>query len=86
MNAAVKNNFIKEILTGISLIGCFLNMLTLIHDLYLFSSKDYFIQYLYLVTLTVTTLLCLYGILKLKEGATQGFKFYLYGQVGELIF
>jgi hypothetical protein len=86
MNPERKNNITREILTDVSLLGCFLNMLTLIHDLYLFSNKDYLVEYVYLFTLSVTTLLCLYGILKLKEGKTEGFKFYLYGQAGELFF
>ena len=86
MNAESRNNFIKEILTSISLAGCFLNILTLAHDLYIFSNKDYLFEYVYLTTLSVTTVLCMYGIFKLKEGKTEGFRFYLYGQVGELIF
>ena len=86
MSPESKNNITKEILTDISLVGCFLNMLTLVTNLYLFSNKPYLVEYLYLITLSVTTLLCVYGILKLKEGKTEGFKFYLYGQTGELIF
>lgn len=81
-----KNNLIKEILTNISLVGCFLNMLTLVHDLYLFSNKDYLTEYLYLITLSVTTILCLFGILKLKDGKKEGFALYLYGQIGEFLF
>jgi hypothetical protein len=75
-----------ELLTSISLVGCFLNTLTLVHDLYLFSTKDYIAEYVYLATLSVTTALCLYGILKLREGKREGFAFYLYGQLGEFIF
>ena len=81
-----KNNFIKEILTSISLAGCFLNILSLAHDLYIFSNKYYLFEYVYLITISVTTVLCMYGIFKLKEGKTEGFKFYLYGQTGEFIF
>jgi hypothetical protein len=80
------NNITREILTSVSLVGCFLNMLTLVHDLYLFTSKDYIAEYLYLGILSVTTLLCLYGILKLREGETAGFRFYLYGQIGEFVY
>lgn len=81
-----KKKLIIEILTSISLIGCFLNALTLVHDLYLFSNKNYFFEYLYLITLTLTTTLCLYGILSLREGKTKGFKYYLCGQIGEFLF
>jgi hypothetical protein len=80
------NNITREILTSVSLVGCFLNMLTLVHDLYLFTSKDYVAEYLYLGILSVTTLLCLYGMLKLREGETDGFRFYLYGQIGEFVY
>src|SRR5271156_4124631 len=86
MNLESKNNIIREILTSISLVGCFLNILSLVHDLYLFSNKDYLAEYLYLITISVTTVLCLLGILKLKDGKTEGFKLYLSGQIGELLF
>jgi hypothetical protein len=86
MTAANKNNLIREILSSISLVGCFLNILSLAHDLYLFSNKDYLYEYVYLLTISVTTILCLFGIFKLKEGKAEGFWYYLYGQVGELIF
>ncbi|MEP7237711.1 MAG: hypothetical protein ABI685_07600 [Ferruginibacter sp.] len=86
MSPESKNKITKEILTDISLVGCFLNMLTLVTNLYLFSNKNSLVEYLYLITLSVTTLLCVYGILKLREGKTAGFKFYFYGQTGELIF
>ena len=76
----------KEILTSISLVGCFLNILTLVHDLYIFENKDYSIESVYLITISCTTLICLYGILKLREGELDGFKFYLLGQAGELLF
>ncbi len=86
MNPVDKNNIVKEVLTSISLVGCFLNILSLVHDLYLFSNKDYLTEYLYLITISFTTILCLYGILKLKDGKTEGFKLYLYGQIGEFVF
>jgi hypothetical protein len=86
MTTGDKNNFIKEILTSISLTGCFLNILSLAHDLYIFSNKDYLFEYVYLITISVTTVLCMYGIFKLKEGKTEGFKYYLSGQSGEFIF
>jgi len=86
MNLEDKNNIIKEVLTSISLVGCFLNILSLVHDLYLFSNKDYLTEYLYLISISFTTILCLYGILKLKDGKTEGFRLYLYGQIGELLF
>ncbi len=86
MKTRISHTITREILTSISLVGCFLNMLTLVHDLYIFTSKDYVVQYLYLGILSVTTLLCLYGMLKLREGETGGFRFYLYGQAGEFIF
>ena len=86
MKLETKNSIIREILTSVSLTGCFLNMLTLVHDLYIFSNKNYLLEYIYLVTLSVTTILCLYGILQLREGKTEGFRLYLCGQIGELIF
>jgi hypothetical protein len=86
MKSATKQAFITELLTSISLVGCFLNILTLVHDLYLFSDKDYLAEYVYLITLSVTTALCLSGLLKLREGKREGFRFYVYGQMGEFVF
>ena len=79
-------NILLEVLTGISLVGCFLNILTLVHDLYIFSNKDYLIEYLYLGWLSCTTIACIYGLLLLREANVEGFKFYFWGQVAELIF
>jgi hypothetical protein len=86
MKIESRNDITREILTSVSLVGCFLNMLTLVHDLYLFTSKDYIAEYLYLGILSITTLLCLYGMLKLREGHADGFRFYLYGQTGEFLY
>jgi hypothetical protein len=86
MKLATKQAFITELLTSISLVGCFLNILSLVHDLYLFSDKGYLAEYLYLITLSVSTVLCLVGILKLREGKREGFALYLYGQIGEFVF
>lgn len=86
MKSTTQQAFITELLTSISLVGCFLNILSLVHDLYLFSDKDYLAEYLYLITLSVSTALSMSGILKLREGKREGFPLYLYGQIGEFVF
>lgn len=86
MKLTTHRAIVTELLTSISLVGCFLNILSLVHDLYLFSDKDYLAEYLYLITLSVATALCMSGILKLREGKREGFHLYLYGQIGEFVF
>ena len=72
--------------TSISLIGCFLNILNIIHDIYLLSNKDYLAEYCYLLMLCVATFFSTYGLFLMRDGDKKGFASYFTGQVIELIF
>lgn len=74
------------ILTSVSLVGCFLNMLNIIHDIYLLSNKDYIAEYSYLCMLCVATFFSTYGLVLIREGNSKGFISYFTGQIIELVF
>lgn len=76
----------SEIFTSLTLIGCNLNILTIIQYIRISSAHFELLDLLLIPILSIATVFCYIGILEIRNKNLKGFKSYFIGQIIEMIF